>query len=104
MITNDHESFTGNNLVDDIQQKVKSLMSLLSEIKQLGQNDEIDQSLCDDIYSYIDVVQTDCQKVLNSDKYNQFSKTDDTIQNFFGRCLHILHYSIFYFYYYVSVH
>jgi len=85
MTTN--ESFTGNNLVDDVQQKVKSLMSLLSEIKQPGQNCEIGQSLCDDIYSYINIVQTDCQKVLNDDKYSQFSKTENTIPNVFGRYL-----------------
>lgn len=85
MATND--LLSGKDLADSIQLKVKSLMTLLFEIKQSAKNYEFDSSMCNDIYSYINVVQTDCQNVLNNEKYNLLLNKDDSTQKVFGNIL-----------------
>lgn len=85
MTTND--LLSGKDLSDSIQLKVKSLMTLLFEIKQSAKNYEFDSSICNDIHSYIHDVQTDCQNVLNNEKYNLLSNKDDSIQKVFGNIL-----------------
>lgn len=69
---------SGNELMDSIRLKVKSLTALLSEIKQPNNNYEFDPSICNDIYAYINIVQTDCQKLVNDNKFDSFRATQPT--------------------------
>lgn len=68
-------------LVDNIQLKVKSLETLLCEIKQCNHNSEFDLSICNDIYAYIRNILTDCHKIVNNDQHNLFSTEYHEIQN-----------------------
>lgn len=70
--------------MDNIELKVMSLMTMLSEIKQLSDDNEFDLSICNDIYAYIQIIQTDCQKIINNNKYDLFSNKDRAIQNMNG--------------------
>jgi hypothetical protein len=70
-----------NNSVKNIQIKIKSLVALLSEIKESSHNNEFDASICNDIYTYIQIIQNDCQRI---EDYNLFSNKDYTIQNIYG--------------------
>lgn len=79
-----NERLPGNDLLDDIQQKVKSLTTVLSQIKQPSHNYEFDPSICNNIYTYIKVIQTDCQRIIKNNKYNLFSNNDCTAQNING--------------------
>lgn len=88
MIVN--EFLSGNVLMDNIQLKVKSLMAMLSEIKQPGNNNEFDLSICNDIYAYIQIIQTDCQRIINNNKYDLFSNKGRAIQNINGNYNSIL--------------
>jgi len=69
-------SSSGNELIDSINLTVKSLTALLSEITQPGNDYEFDPSICNDIYAYINIVQTDCQKLVNDNKFDSFSNKD----------------------------
>jgi hypothetical protein len=62
---NANKVFSGNELVQNIEQKAKSLKVLITEIKQSSHNDEIDPSIFNDINAYIEIVQTDCQTIMN---------------------------------------
>lgn len=86
MIAN--ELFSSNDLVNNIQLKLKSLIKLLSEIKESNQNNEFDPLILNDIYTYIQIVQTDCQKIINNN-YNLSSNKDD-IHNIYSRYLNFL--------------
>lgn len=79
-----NEFLPGNDLFDDIELKVKSLTTVLSDIKQPNHNCEFDPSICNNIYTYIKVVQTDCQRIINNKKYNIFSNNDCIVQNING--------------------
>lgn len=78
----ENELFSGNELVENVLQKVKSLVTQLSDIKESSYNYEFDQSICNDIYTYIQIIQTDCQRV--KDSYNLFSHKDLTVQKIYG--------------------
>lgn len=82
---NTNKFFSGNDLVDRIQFKVKSLMSLLSELKQPNYNFEFDPSICDDIYAFIEIIQTDCQKISSNNKHGLLSNQGHSIQIIHGR-------------------
>lgn len=77
------DQFSRNNLVDNIQLKVKSLKTLLTELQQPSHNYNFDPSICNDIYTYIKNVETDCHRInsqyvdLNQDyrMYNCFGNT-----------------------------
>lgn len=73
-----------DNLVNTVQLKVKSIMTLLSEIKKSDTDCDFDPSLCNDICSYINVVQTDCERVINNDYFKCFPNIDCVIQNVNG--------------------
>jgi len=90
MTTND--LFSGNALMDNIKQKMESLKSLLSEIKHSNQNHEFDPSIFNSIYEYINIVQTDCQRITKNKNFHLFSNTNETIQNVFGNT----HFSIYF--------
>lgn len=81
MIAN--ELFSSNDLVENIQLKLKSLTTLLTEIKESSPNNEFDPLISDDIYTYIQIVQTDCQQIINN-KCDLSSNKDD-IQNIYSR-------------------
>jgi len=74
----------GNELVDNINLKVKLLTALLSEIKESNHNNEFDPAVCNDIYAYISIVQADCQKLMNNNKYHSISNKHDAIQQING--------------------
>lgn len=84
MIANDSSTSSGNNLMENIQLKLKSLTTLLSEIKQSSPNNEFDPLIYNDIYTYIQVIQTDCQKIINNNKYDLFLNNDH-IHNIYSR-------------------
>lgn len=68
-------------LMDNIQLKVKSLETLLREIKQCSHNFEYNLSICNDIQAYIRNILTDCHRIVNNNKFNLFSINDHKIQN-----------------------
>jgi len=68
-----YEIFSGNDLVQHVELKVKSLMIIISEIKQSSLNYEFDPSIRNDINEYIQIVETDCQTIINDIKNNLFS-------------------------------
>jgi len=68
-----YENFSGNQLVQCVELNVKSLMILISEIKNSSLNCEFDSSIFDVINEYIQIVQTDCQTIMNNIKSNLFS-------------------------------
>lgn len=76
-----------NNLLENVQIKIKSLMALLSEIKESSPNYEFDVSICNDIYSYIQIIQNDCQRI---EDYNLFLKKNYTFQNNYGNIFNII--------------
>lgn len=79
-----NEFTNGIVLMENIQLKVKSLETLLYEIKQISHNYEFDSSICEDIYAYIRNILTDCQIIVNNNKYNLFLTKDHTIQHIHG--------------------
>ncbi|KAL4090563.1 hypothetical protein QTP88_025369 [Uroleucon formosanum] len=79
-----HEIISGNELVQHVELKVKSLMIIISEIKQSSLNYEFDPSIRNDINEYIQIVETDCQTIINDIKNNLFSnKIYDKTQNIY---------------------
>lgn len=76
-----NEVFSRNELVQSIELKVKSLKILISEIKQSCHNDEFDPSICNDINEYLQIVQTDCQTIMNDNNNNLLY---NTTQNIYG--------------------
>lgn len=83
-----YEIFSGNELAQNLELKVKSLMKIISDIKQSSINTEFDPSISNDINEYIQMVQTDCQTILNNTKNNLFSnKIDHTTQSVYGSIL-----------------
>lgn len=81
---NTNEFFSGNNLVDKIQLKVKSLISLITELKQPNYNAEFDPSICDDMYAFIKTIQSDCQKISSNNKDGSLSNQGHSIQIIHG--------------------
>lgn len=79
MTTN--ELCAGITCMDNVQLKVNSLMLLLTEIKESNLSYDFDPSICNDIHEYVRIVQSDCQRIINNDKYNLISKKDGTAQN-----------------------
>lgn len=75
-----NEVFSGNELVQSIELKVKSLKILISEIRQSCHNDEFDPSICNDINEYLQIVQTDCQTIMNDNNKLLYNTT----QNIYG--------------------
>lgn len=83
-----YEKFSGNQLIQCVELNVKSLMTLISEIKHSSLNCEFDPSICDVINEYIQIVQTDCQTIMNNIKSNLFSdKMCHTTQSIYGSTL-----------------
>lgn len=82
MIANEFSS--GNFLMDNIQLKIKSLMAMLSEIKEPSNDNEFDLAICNDIYAYVQNIQTDCQRIINNDKYDLFLNKNRINQNING--------------------
>lgn len=76
--------FSRNNLVDNIQLKVKSLKTLLTELQKPSHNYKFDPSICNDIYTYIKNVETDCQRINNQ---YVFPNQDYQMYNYFGNTL-----------------
>ncbi|XP_060876652.1 repetitive organellar protein-like [Metopolophium dirhodum] len=69
----ENEFFSGDELLQHVELKVKSLMIIISEIKQSSLNYEFDPSIRNDINEYIQIVETDCQTIINDIKNNLFS-------------------------------
>jgi len=81
----EYKFFSGNELVKHVELKVKSLMIIISEIKQSSLNYEFDPSTRNDINEYIQIVETDCQTIINDIKNNLFSnKIYHKTQNIYG--------------------
>jgi len=77
-----YEIFSGNELIQYVELHVKSLMTLISEIKHSSQ---FDPSICDVINEYIQIVQADYQTIMNDIKSNLFSnKMSHTTQSIYG--------------------
>lgn len=78
-----NEVFSGNELVQNIELKVKSLKILISEIRQTCHNDEFDPSICNDINEYLQIVQTDCQTIRNDNNNLLYNTTQNVYGNRF---------------------
>ncbi|XP_050059286.1 repetitive organellar protein-like isoform X3 [Aphis gossypii] len=76
-----NEVFTGNELVQSIELKVKSLKILISEIRQSCHNDEFDPSICNDINEYLQIVQTDCQTIMNDNNKLLYNTTQNIYED-----------------------
>lgn len=74
------ELFSEDDSVENVLLKVKSLVTLLSEIKESSGNYELDQSIFNDIHTYIQIIQSDCKRI--KDNYNLFSNR--TVKNIYG--------------------
>ncbi|XP_029346483.1 uncharacterized protein LOC115034275 [Acyrthosiphon pisum] len=84
----EYEFFSGNELVQHVELKVKSLMIIISEIKQSSLNYEFDTSIRNDINEYIQIVETDCQTIINDIKNNLFSnKIYHKTQNIYDKIM-----------------
>lgn len=81
-----NEDFSKNELMYNVQLKVKSLITLISEIKQSSLIYEFDPSICNDINEYVQSVQADCRTIMNNIKYNGSSNQTlyCTAQNIYG--------------------
>lgn len=82
-----NELVSGNDLVDNIQLKVNSLMTLLAKLQEPSYNFKLEPSICKDIYTYIKNVENDCQRVQTNNKYNVFSNQDYQTHNSFGKTI-----------------
>lgn len=76
-----------NDLINNIQLKVKSLMTLLTELQQPSHNYKFNPSICNDIYMYIKNIETDCQRISINNKYNMFLNQDYQIHNSLGNII-----------------
>lgn len=69
------------DLSNIIHQKVESITTLLTEIKQHIKDDP---SVYNDICSYINIVKTDFDRVINNNSFKWFLNKNNRVQNVNG--------------------